>query len=305
LVSARNKSEDKKIIDIYNPLETLQISLSNDCNLTCAYCSSEWSTAWHDDIKKNGKYSIDGYKNKNDNWAKLWSKIKQKNRSHDTKFFKLLCKEISLNPQIKNIKILGGEPLLNNHLYKILETIEDKKIKIISGLGVNIQRLKKIIDNFKDNKNISFSISAESTGNIFEFVRYGSQWDDFLAKVDYIKNNGIIIDFLAVISNITSFGIVSFYDMFSDQHRITYNSVTDRPFLQPNVLDDLSKNILIDSIQDKMDNKFFIHVKKSIIQPHKDIERKNLSIFLKEFSNRRKLKLDIFPVHFLKWLELN
>ena len=106
-------------------------------------------------------------------------------------------------------------------------------------------------------------------------------------------------------SNITSFGIVSFYDMFSDQHRITYNPITDRSFLQPNVLDDLSKQNLLDSIKDKMDNKFFLQLKQSVGQEHSDSERKKLSVFLKEFARRRKLKLDIFPVHFLKWLDLN
>jgi organic radical activating enzyme len=305
LTSARDQVQDKKIMDVYNPLETLQISLSNDCNLTCAYCSSEWSTAWHRDIDKNGEYNIEGYKNKNDNWSELWSKIKQKDRSTDTRFFKLLCNEISLNPHIKNIKILGGEPLLNNHLHKILDIATDKKIKIISGLGVDIQKLKKITDHIKDNKNISFDISAEGTGDIFEFVRHGARWNDFLQKIDYIKDTGVMIDFLSVISNITSFGIVSFYDMFSDQHKIAYNSVIDRPFLQPNVLDDLSKQNLLDSIKDKMDNKFFLQLKQSVSQEHSDSERKKLSVFLKEFARRRKLKLDIFPVHFLKWLDLN
>jgi len=305
LTSARNQHKDKKIIDVYNPLETLQISLSTDCNLTCAYCSSEWSTAWERDIDKDGEYNIEKYKNKNDNWSKLWSKVKQKDRSTDTKFFKLLCNEILLNPHIKNINILGGEPLLNNDLFNILDIATDKKIKITSGLGVDIQRLKKIIDHIKDNKNISFAISAEGTGNIFEFVRYGARWNDFLHKIEYIKKSGITISFISTITNLTSFDIVSFYNMFRNEHKISYNPVTDRPFLQPNVLDDLSKKILIDSMQDKMDNKFFIQLKESISQPHNDIERKNLSVFLKEFSNRRKLTLDIFPVHFLKWLDLD
>ena len=194
---------------------------------------------------------------------------------------------------------------MNNHLHKILDIATDKKIKIISGLGVDIQKLKKITDHIKDNKNISFDISAEGTGDIFEFVRHGARWNDFLQKIDYIKNTGVMIDFLSVISNITSFGIVSFYNMFSDQHKIAYNPVVDRPFLQPNVLDDLSKKNLLDSIKDKMDNKFFLQLKQSISQEYSDSERKKLSVFLKEFSRRRNLKLDIFPVHFLRWLDLN
>jgi len=193
---------------------------------------------------------------------------------------------------------------LNNHLYKILDIATDKKIKIISGLGVDIQKLKKITDHIKDNKNISFQISAEGTGDIFEFIRYGARWNDFLQKIDYIKNTGIIIEFLSVISNITSFGIVSFYDMFSDKHKITYNPVADRSFLQSNVLDDLSKKNLLDSIKDEMDNKFFLQLKQSVSQEYSDSERKKLSVFLKEFTKRRNLKLDIFPDHFVKWLDI-
>jgi organic radical activating enzyme len=306
LTSKRISEKNNEFIsDVYNPLKSITISLSNDCNLTCAYCSSEWSTAWARDIDKDGEYNIEGYKNKNDNWSELWSKMKQKDRSNDTKFFKLLIKEIALCPDIKTISIMGGEPLLNNELMEILETVKDKKIKIVSGLGVSINRFKSILDKIKDKNNISFNLSAENTNNFFEFIRHGISWNDFLHKIEYIKKSGITINFTSTITNLTSFDIVSFYNMFGNEHIISYNPVTGRSFLQPNVLDDLSKKILIDSIRDKMDNKFFIQLKQSISQPHNDLDRKNLSVFLKEFSNRRKLKLDIFPAHFLKWLDLD
>lgn len=304
LLSARKNDENKKITDVFNPLETLQISLSSDCNLTCAYCSSEWSTAWYKDIKKNGEYEINGYKSKNDNWTKLWSKIKQKNRSHDTKFFKLLCNEISLSPHLKNITILGGEPLLNQYLTKILEMFPDKKITIVSGLGVSDSLLIKIIDKIQDVNNITFSISAESTADIFEFVRYGLKWQDFLRRVDIIKRKGIKIFFGSVISNITSFGILQFYDLFAHQHNIGYQPISDRSFLQLHVLDDLSKKNLLDSLKGRLNNNFFNTLKISIDNKFDQIERKNLSVFLKEFSKRRNLKLNIFPSHFLKWLDL-
>ena len=306
LTSKRISGKNNEIIsDVYNPLKSILISLSNDCNLTCAYCSSEWSTAWAKDIDKNGEYNIDGYDNKNNNWIKLYQKLKQKDRSNNSKFFKILMKEISLSLDIKKIGIIGGEPLLNNELMKLLEIIKDKKILITSGLGVSTNRFKSIIDKIKDKNNISLETSAENTDKFFEFVRYGISWNDFLDKIDYIKKSGITIQFSSTITNLSSFDIVSFYNMFGNEHIIIYNPLQDRPFLQPNVLDDVSKKILIDSIQDKMDNKFFIQLKQSISQPYNDIDRKNLSVFLKEFSTRRKLKLDIFPVHFLKWLDLD
>jgi len=305
LVSARNNNEDQKITDVYNPLETLQISLSSDCNLTCAYCYTENSTAWYKDIKKNGEYKINGYKNENNNWTKLWSNIKQKNRSNDTKFFKLICNEISLNPHLKNIKILGGEPLLHQYLPKFLEIFSDKKITITSGLGVGDRHLEKILNIIKNKKNIIFDISAEGTKDIFEFVRHGIQWKDFLRRLEAIKSRSIEINFLSVASNITSFGIVSFYDMFKDQHKIKYNPVTDRAFLQPNILDDHSKKNLLDLIDDRCDSIFLNKLKTSVKNEYNEIDKKNLSLFLREFSIRRNLKLDVFPVHFLKWLDLN
>jgi len=305
LISVRSLADKEEITDLYNPMEKLNISLSSDCNLTCAYCSSEWSTAWSKDIDKNGEYGIIGYRNKNDNWVKLWNKMKQKDRSNDTKFLKLLMREISLCPNIKNIAILGGEPLLHNGIMEFLQSIDDKKITIASGLGVSHDRFKNIIDKIKDKKNISFNISAEATGPIFEFLRYGSSWKDFLHKVEYLKKQGFTIKFLSTMTNLTSFDIISFYDIFGKEHDIDYNPVTERSFLEPNILDDHSKKILIDSIDDKMDNDFFSQFKKSIIQPFEDVERKNLSIFLEQFSKRRNLGLDIFPEHFRKWLEIH
>ena len=82
LSSARlQKNTNEFITNPKAPLKDLSISLSTDCNLTCAYCSPEWSTSWQKDIDKNGNYELTDFKKKNDNFAKLWSKIKQKSRS--------------------------------------------------------------------------------------------------------------------------------------------------------------------------------------------------------------------------------
>jgi len=306
ITSQRNIIKNKEFIsDIHSPLIDLKISLSSDCNLSCAYCSAEWSTSWSQDIDKNGEYGIEGYKNKNDKWVKLLQKIKQKDRSSNSQFFKLLMKEISLSKNIKNISIMGGEPFLNNQLIELLECISDKQIKITTGLGISPKRFKNIIDKIKNKDNISLAISAENTNDFFQFIRYNNKWENFINYIDYIRQNEIKVSFISTITNLTSFDVVPFYDLFGKDYRIDFNPVTDRSFLQPNVLDDLSKQNLLNSIKDKIDNKFFLQLKQSTSQEYSDNERKNLSVFLKEFSNRRKLKLDIFPVHFLKWLDLD
>ena len=303
LTSARARSNPIKIDNIYQSLKKLQISLSTDCNLTCAYCSSEWSTAWYQDIKKNGDYNIDGYKNETNNWSLLWDKMKQKNRSIDSRFFQLLLNEIKLTPSIENVTLLGGEPLLNNNLKELLETMKDKKIIIVSGLGVNTDRLIKIISKTK-NYNIEFNISAESTGPLFEFIRYGSNWKDFLSKISLVKEAGFEIQFISTITNISIFKLLEFYETFEKEHKIVYNPLTDRPFLQPNVLDDTSKKQLSDSIKDRLHIPFFKQLYDSVNQPSTDQQRQDLKKFLMEFARRRNLSLAIFPKHFLNWLEI-
>jgi MoaA/NifB/PqqE/SkfB family radical SAM enzyme len=305
LLSARTEIKNNGYINnTEGSLIDLQIALSTDCNLTCAYCSAEWSTSWSTDLKENGRYNIkeiddDHYNTR----VALWSKMKQKNRSTDSKFFHLVLREIELSKTIKRLAILGGEPLLNNNLISLLDRVTDKKVSITSGLGVSIPRLEKILKQIKD-KNIDFIISAESTGKYFEFIRYGSEWKDFLRKTDMIKNNGNPIRFITTINNLSIFDIKSFYELMNQHHYITFNSVTNRPFLQANVLDDLSKKHFIESIGEDTNNEYYKKIIDILKIPYEEKERKNLSIFLKEFARRRSLSLDIFPNHFLKWLEI-
>ena len=304
LVSFRSLADKKIISDPYNPMQTLILSLSLDCNLTCAYCGTASSTAWLNDIQENGEYKIEGYKNSNENWHKLWNKIKQSDRSVDSKFFSLIIKEISLSPNIKEIILQGGEPLLNNQLLELVDVIGDKRITIISGLGVSPDRFKKIIDRIKG-KNIVFNISAESTGELFEFIRYGAVWKTFLEYLDYMKENQIKFRFISTITNLASFNFLEFYNMFSKDHTIYYNPVAERTFLQPNVLDDYSKEIFLKKTNDKKDDVFFQKYRQSLSQPFDKSMRVNLSSYLKQFSYRRNLNLNIFPRHFIEWLELS
>ena len=303
LTSSRLEAKKEYIDDVNHPLLNLKIVLSTDCNLICTYCSSEYSTAWYKDLEKNGEYDIENYENKKTNWAKLWSKTKQKDRSTDSKFFNLLLKEISLSPQIKKINILGGEPLLNNNLLKLINNLEGKTIFIDTGLGVSYEKFKNFIDQIKDNKNISLNISAESTGKLFEFIRNGSNWEKFISMISYLKNQNITFRFQSVVSNITSFGLVEFYKIFGKDYNVHFNPVHKRPFLSVNVLDDKSKELFYESIKN-IDNKSFLEIKKTMSQPYTEKQKNDLSIFLKEFSKRKNLKLDIFPLYFREWLNL-
>ena len=305
LPSQRNKVDPYgTITDIQHPLKHLDIALSTDCNLTCLYCDPEFSTSWHKDIETNGAYDLATRKTTGKNWATLWAKMKQKNRSTGTKFFNLLLTEIKLAKDLDSISIAGGEPLLNNNIDDLVKVAGDKKITIITGLGISDIRLENFLKKYK-NKNIIFKVSCETTGNYFEFLRYGNKWQNFLQKIKKISDHNFKIRFGATITNITLLDFPNFYDMFGKDYEIIINPITERPFLEPYVLDETSKSNFSKWYENnKQFDKF--GMMSNICKPvASKLQIKDLNKFILEFCKRRNIDYTFLPKHFLHWLKIS
>jgi len=264
------------------------------------YCSPEWSSSWQRDIEKNGAHNLDGYSLDNDNFSNLWSKIKQKSRSTESRFFNILLNEIKLAVGLESIGILGGEPLLNNQLESVIDVSGDKPVVITTGLGVSNSRLSNLLKKIKGKK-IKFTVSAETTGKLFELLRYGISWKDFQEKVRMIEDNGNEIKFCSTISNLSILDFARFYDMYHERHAIIVASMSDRPFLMPHVLDDKSKQNFMDQARSFDNVPHFKHIRKSIDKDPSDQDRRNFGDYLSQFSSRRSIDTSFLPAHLLKW----
>ena len=291
------------ISDTDAPLKSLSISLSTDCNMTCMYCGPEWSSSWQKDIAKNGAHELSGFKLDNDNFSDLWAKIKQKSRSTDSRFFDLLLKEIKLADGLESISILGGEPLLNNQLETVIDASGDKKISITTGLGVSHSRLSNLLKKIK-NRKIKFSVSGETTGKFFELIRYGTKWGDFKERVRMIEDSGHEIEFISTISNISILDFKNFYDTYNKHHNISVNTMSDRTFLMPHVLDDRSKRDFIDELKSRNNVYQFQEISRLVNLDPSETDRSNFGNYLKQFSSRRSIDTSFLPEHFRKWCGL-
>ena len=300
----QNYVNDEKILDPHAPIRHLAISLSTDCNLTCMYCSPEWSSSWQKDIEKNGDYLLDGVSvKKNNSWSNLWAKMKQKSRGMESRFFAQILREIKLSTGIKSVSILGGEPLLNNQLDQMLDHVHGKEITITTGLGVSDSRLTKVLQKTKG-MDVRFDVSGESTGRLFELIRHGVTWNDFQNRVNMIRQNGHQIKFISTISNLSILGFADFYDKYHSDHKITINNLTGADWMMPHVLDTKSKMQFIDSMQSKKDLPEFRRLLLMIKTTPDDTHRVNMANYLAEFSSRRGLNLDFLPKSFLKWIDI-
>ena len=214
-----------------------------------------------------------------------------------------LSNEISLAKKLKTIEILGGEPLLNNQLDKIISQGENKRVDIMSGLGVSKSRLLAYLKRY-EGKNINFKISAETTGRNFEFMRYGSKWTDFCDKIKLISDHGFDIEFISTISNLTILDFHNFYNKFKNDYKININFLAGRPFLLPHVLDPKSKEIFQNWIEQQNDTNISESLRNVTDKDIEDVDKKNLLDYLTQFSDRRKLGLDFLPKNFQAWCGL-
>jgi organic radical activating enzyme len=304
------KGDDKRYNDINCTPKILDITLSGECNMSCSYCCKEFSSAWRNDIFQNGDYDKFTYNSNRyvlSNYDKSLRKVSQKKRN-ELEIYKLIEKEIELIiPSVDLLSISGGEPFLDEQLFKILEIAKNvKKIHILSGLGIKTDRFIRCIEKIKDYKNVVLRISAESTKENYEFNRYGNSWTNFLSNLKILDNFKINYFFNTTYCNTTVLDYLNFYTEF-EHIKKNFNIVYDPDFMSPHILDNETKTNLIDQLhKSKFSNNYStLQLIKILEQQPQENDRLNLSYFLKEFSKRRKLNLNFLPVSFKKWLDID
>lgn len=285
-------------------LDTLNIVLGSRCNLTCSYCCKNYSRSWLNDIEKNGNYSIDHDSDRyiqtpKDKIIRLVSQTKLQNSElrHE------LINQIS-KTKVNTIDITGGEPFLYEDIvYDILSNTEKTtKINLFTGAGLPYEKFKLVVKKISKFNNVSIIVSAENIDQFYEFNRFGTRhtYKNFLNNLKLIEDS-FHYKFASTLSNLTIFGFHDFIEKFGYEKIYNKTLCADPSFLHMNILDTQSKEKLISLYSN--DNKFeFIVANLSQDVKVSQIDKKNLSIFLKEFANRRNLSLEIFPKSFLDWL---
>ena len=288
-------------VEVTSP-ETLNIILGRTCNLTCSYCCKQYSSAWLKDIVDSGPY-LDHNRFIVTQQDTVISKLSQAELQNSSGFLQLFD-ELTKFKNLKLIYITGGEPFLYNGFPELINNItQADNICFYTGLGVNTTRLQSQLDKIKNKSNLLIFVSAENCNQLYEFNRYGITYSKFLDNLNCLLDNGFKVEFAVTLTNLTMGGLAEFHQKFKNTPMV-YNFCSDPDFLAVNVLDPDSKMHLIDSIEASN-----ISIKHKLIdritQPCSDLQKQNLSTYLKEFSDRRKLKLDIFPKSMLQWLNLN
>lgn len=158
----------KKIQDLPFKMVYWDIRFSNLCNLSCRSCGHIFSSSWYQDqVKLAGE-----------EWAKKNKPLNIAGRNPDDMWDQLL-------PHIdyvEQIYFAGGEPLMMDEHYRILEELERRErfdVRLIYNTNFTQVKLKDrvVFDYWRKFQSVAVGASLDAMGPRAEYIRKGTDWD--------------------------------------------------------------------------------------------------------------------------------
>jgi len=152
-----NTNDDGSMDDFR--LRYLDVRWSNICNFKCRSCGGTYSSSWAKEDGKSNAYTFAGGDSNDDLY-------KQFEPHFDT---------------IEEFYFAGGEPLLTDKHYEILEYLidhgrTDVKLRYNTNMSVLKYKGKNILDLWKKFSNVVIGASLDHYGSKAEYIRHGTDW---------------------------------------------------------------------------------------------------------------------------------
>lgn len=206
--SLENTNDDFSLKEI--KIHKLDIRFDNKCNLKCRICSAEYSTSWYSDTKK-----IQEKGNKYFSHIDLSDGI-YKETVNDTVYDFIL----SQLEYVQEIFFAGGEPLIQDKHYEILQTLIDKDLSknVIVTYNTNFSKLNyrnfKIFEIWKKFKRVNVCASLDDSYERGEYQRKNINWDEVVSNIKLLKKENL---------KNTSFSLIPTLSIFNAYHILDFH----------------------------------------------------------------------------------
>jgi molybdenum cofactor biosynthesis enzyme MoaA len=161
-------------------LMSADISLTNVCNFACSMCNPANSSKIYSHWQQT-KDSVWVIHNLSQNPAYL---NQVRNAFVNKTNYQLL--KFVIDQHTPNIKVLGGEPLLDMKMLKMLASIPDQQkqktaLTIVTNASVSLLDTLEQLGNFG---HVHFCVSLEGVGAVQDWVRKGSNWESIKINLE-------------------------------------------------------------------------------------------------------------------------
>jgi MoaA/NifB/PqqE/SkfB family radical SAM enzyme len=150
-------------------LKTVDVRWSNLCNFSCVYCGPDFSSKWASELNVI---------------------VETPSQKHKDNFKQYI---FDRSKQLDHVYLAGGEPLLMKENLELLDLLRPE-----TNLRINTNLSKvdtQVFDKVCQFKNVHWTISVETIEEEFEYIRYGSKWQDFLDNLNIISKLGHKVSF--------------------------------------------------------------------------------------------------------------
>ena len=211
-------------------LKYLDVRLSNACNFMCRMCSGKFSNKIAQEEKQLYGYTkyLDEYI-KNNTAEQLIAHVEKNIYS------------------LERIYFAGGEPLINETHYKILNLLIDAdktNIEISYNTNFSLLRFKQhnVLDYWKNFNNIIVGASIDLIGPAANYVRYGAEYEVLEKNYHLIKNlPNITFNITSILHSLNTYNLPKLQKHWIDNiklstEHLSFNLVVEPSNMQITVL---------------------------------------------------------------------
>lgn len=220
-------------MDIFEATDTgnvdpryVEVNFNQACNFKCMYCSPHLSTAWEEEVKEHGPYTVltaNGQETEHNNLQALQNsnlmplKVANRDNAYVEAFWKWWPQ---LYKKLEVFRMTGGEPLMDHNTFKVLDYIYEHpntwlEVSVTTNMCPPKQELMdKFIDKLKQLekiqiwedkerfnpgagnhwyvnmavKNFAVFVSLDSVGDQAEYIRSGLDYTLMQSNVTSLLN---------------------------------------------------------------------------------------------------------------------
>jgi MoaA/NifB/PqqE/SkfB family radical SAM enzyme len=173
---ANSTGDEDDVIPSY-----VEVNFNNACNLSCSYCSPQFSSKWQQEVDRHGAYPTSTPHNAPEHFSGERRPIPVREYNPWVEAFWQWWP--TLYPQLRHFRMTGGEPLMDKNTYKVFDYVlalpkPDLHLNVTSNFSVEEKLWDKYLDYTK----------RLCDTNIEHFMQYVSIDSGYLAHAEYIRH---------------------------------------------------------------------------------------------------------------------